>query len=434
MTERLPPGWTQSTLAKIASWGSGGTPKRSESRYYGGEIPWAVIGDLNDGKVTRCSDSITQEGLDNSSCKLIEPGTVLIAMYGSIGKLGIAGMRMATNQAIAFASPYIDRDYLFYFLLSQRHTLSGAGKGATQRNISQTVLKPWPIPIAPLTEQKRIVAAIEEHFSRLDAADSALRLALQRVEALRSSLLADAFHANSGAPFDWKLTTIGDIATVQLGRQRSPQHHTGSQMRPYLRSANVTWQGIFLGDVKQMNFDDTDFATYKLEPGDLLLNEASGSPSEVGKPAIWNGEIENCCFQNTLLRLRPHEIEVQYLYWYCYAAARSGRFGDAGRGVNIRHLGKQGLARFPVLVSPIEQRRQIVSRLEEEFQQAAALEQAARSALDRVTALRRAILAAAFSGRLVPQDLSDEPASVLLDRIAASRTIKPNRQKVSAEG
>lgn len=434
MTGDLPTGWTWTTLEKIASWGSGGTPKRSEHRYYGGNIPWAVIGDLNDGMITECGESITQEGLDNSSCKLVEWGTVLVAMYGSIGKLGIAGMQMATNQAIAFANPHVDRNYLFYYLLSQRHALATAGKGATQRNISQTVLKPWPIPVAPSAEQKRIVAAIEEHFSRLAAAESALHLALQRVEAFRSSLLADAFHANARPPSDWKLTTIGDIATVELGRQRSPQHHAGSQMRPYLRAANVTWQGIATSDVKQMNFDDADFAKHKLETGDLLLNEASGSPSEVGKPAIWNGEIENCCFQNTLLRLRPHEIEVEYLYWYCYAAARSGRFGDAGRGVNIRHLGKQGLARFPVLIPPIEQRGQIVGRLEDEFHQTATLEQAARSALDRVAALRRSILAAAFSGQLVSQDPNDEPASVLLERIAAAPTPNGPEQEPAESG
>ena len=86
-------------------------------------------------------------------------------MYGSIGKLGIAGMPMTTNQAIASAVPRIDSRYLFYFLLAQRSQLTEAGKGATQRNISQTILKAWPIPVAPPKEQVRIVAAIEEHFS-----------------------------------------------------------------------------------------------------------------------------------------------------------------------------------------------------------------------------------------------------------------------------
>ncbi|WP_419920796.1 hypothetical protein [Candidatus Poriferisodalis sp.] len=153
-------------------------------------------------------------------------------------------------------------------------------------------------------------------------------------------------------PPGWVLTTLGDIADVQLGRQRSPQHHNGSQMRPYLRAANVTWNGISLDDVKEMNFDDNDFETYRLEPGDMLLNEASGSPNEVGKPAIWRGEIEDCCFQNTLLRLRARAVDVDYLYWFCLFSALTGRFGEAGRGVNIRHLGKQGLMRFPIAVAP----------------------------------------------------------------------------------
>lgn len=56
-------------------------------------------------------------------------------------------------------------------------------------------------------------------------------------------------------PPGWALATIGDVADVQLGRQRSPQHHVGDHMRPYLRAANVTWKGIRLEDVKEMHFD-----------------------------------------------------------------------------------------------------------------------------------------------------------------------------------
>ncbi|MCP4383422.1 MAG: hypothetical protein GY798_18715 [Hyphomicrobiales bacterium] len=170
---------------------------------------------------------------------------------------------------------------------------------------------------------------------------------------------------NDDLPEGWKWSTIGEVADVQLGRQRSPAHHNGDQMRPYLRSANVTWDGISVEDVNEMNFDDADFEKYSLEPGDLLLNEASGSPNEVGKPAIWSGEILNCCFQNTLLRLRPHEVDRSYLYWYCYFAALTGRFGEASRGVNIRHLGKRGLASFRIPIAPPDEQQRIVSAIEE---------------------------------------------------------------------
>src|SRR4051794_34720147 len=125
-------------------------------------------------------------------------------------------------------------------------------------------------------------------------------------------------------PPGWEWSTIGDVANVSLGRQRSPQHHTGPNMLPYLRAANITWQGIDISNVNEMNFDPSDAATFALQPGDLLLNEASGSSSEVGKPAIWRGEIAKCCFQNTLLRVRSQGPLIDYLYWYCRDAALAG--------------------------------------------------------------------------------------------------------------
>ena len=73
-------------------------------------------------------------------------------------------------------------------------------------------------------------------------------------------------------------------------------------MRPYVRAANVGWGGLLLDDVKLMNFTDAELAVYGLQAGDLLLNEASGSASEVGKPAIWTGEIVPCAFQNPASR------------------------------------------------------------------------------------------------------------------------------------
>jgi len=197
-------------------------------------------------------------------------------------------------------------------------------------------------------------------------------------------------------PSGWAWANMSDVAEVQLGRQRSPQHHTGDQMRPYLRSANVTWSGIDLGDVKEMSFDDADFEKYRLRAGDLLLNEASGSPNEVGKPAIWRGEIDGCCFQNTLLRLQTHELDRGYVYWYCHLSARGGRFGDAGRGVNIRHLGKQGLARFPIPIAPGAEQKRIVAAIDEHFSRLDAAEAMLAAARRKLSSLRRSAVARLF--------------------------------------
>ena len=112
----VPEGWTLESLSDVASWGSGGTPQAGHAAFYGGDIPWAVIGDLNQATVMETRATITDAGLAASSAKLVPEGAVLLAMYGSIGKLGIAGRPMATNQAIAFTMPN-DRvlgKYLFY--------------------------------------------------------------------------------------------------------------------------------------------------------------------------------------------------------------------------------------------------------------------------------------------------------------------------------
>lgn len=92
-----PKSWLECTLGHLGDWGSGGTPVKTKSEYYGGDIPWLVIGDLNDGLVTAAATSITEAGLANSSARIVDEGTLLVAMYGSIGKLGVAGMRCATN-------------------------------------------------------------------------------------------------------------------------------------------------------------------------------------------------------------------------------------------------------------------------------------------------------------------------------------------------
>lgn len=221
-------------------------------------------------------------------------------------------------------------------------------------------------------------------------------------------------------PPGWALATIGDVADVQLGRQRSPQHHAGDHMRPYLRAANVTWKGFRLEDVKEMNFDDSDFETYKLEPGDILLNEASGSPNEVGKPAVWRGEIDGCCFQNTLLKLRARAIDVGYLYWYCLFSALTGRFGEAGRGVNIRHLGKQGLMGFPIAVAPRTQQERIVAAIEEHFSRLDAVDSGLAAAILRTTQLQQHVV----DDQLRLADARSQPLSgFLTERLANGRSV-----------
>jgi type I restriction enzyme S subunit len=157
---------------------------------------------------------------------------------------------------------------------------------------------------------------------------------------------------------------LDTLADVRLGRQRSPKNHSGDQMRPYVRAANVGWNGLLLSDVKEMNFSDTEMDTYRLIENDILLNEASGSPKEVGKPAIWKGEIAECAFQNTLIRVRPRMIDPEYLLHYFRYAASTGQFAAASKGVGIRHLGREALSSWLVPRPDKDEQRRVVDVLD----------------------------------------------------------------------
>ena len=408
MTPDLPPGWVLTTLGEVFEIVGGATPRTSEPSFWGGDIPWLTPDDLSrhEGmEVAGGRRSITATGYDSTSTHLLPKGAVLFSSRAPIGYAAIAAQPLCTNQGFKSLIPPegVDSRYVYWYLRHATPVIRELGSGTTFREMSKKRMASVPFVLAPSREQRRIADAIEEHFSRLDAFETSLRSSLKSVAALRLSILRNAFYLDRSPPDRWEQKEIGEVADVHLGRQRSPQHHSGPQMRPYLRAANVTWGGINLDDVKEMNFDTSDFETYRLHLGDLLLNEASGSPNEVGKPAVWRGEIKDCCFQNTLLRLQARDIDSDYLYWYCYMAAMTGRFGEASRGVNIRHLGKQGLARFPIVVAPRAEQKDIVARLREQFQQSSECETSIRQALERARALRRSILTKAFAGQLVPQ-------------------------------
>ena len=230
----------------------------------------------------------------------------------------------------------------------------------------------------------------------------------------------------SDLPKGWTATTVGEAGTVQLGRQRSPENHDGPRMRPYLRVANVYEGRIDASDVMTMNFSDEEFARFKLEAGDILLNE--GQTKElVGRPAIYGGEVPGACFTNSLVRFKPRAgVEPRYAYNVFRHYMRSGEFQRIAQiTTNIAHLGAGRFAGVPFSLPPLPEQRRIVAKLDALL----ARSRKAKEALDRLPALldklRQSVLAAAFRGDLTKEWRAAhpdvEPARKLLERIRAER-------------
>lgn len=245
-------------------------------------------------------------------------------------------------------------------------------------------------------------------------------------------LTADELAKLPELPDSWEWVKVGAIGDVQLGRQRSPSNRSNNFPTKYIRAGNLTDNGLNLENVLDMDFEPEERKRFLLNVGDVLLSEASGSASQVGKPAIWRGEIEQCCFQNTVIRVQSLPELSEYLFWVFRTFYISGVFSKLSGGVGINHLSAGKLANLAIPVAPVFEYQKLLEMINEKFSLIENLEQAIDQALQQAEAMRQSILKKAFSGQLVPQDPDDEPASVLLERIRAEKAAQPQRKKARA--
>ena len=277
-----------------------------------------------------------------------------------------------------------------------------------------------------LQEWKAAVKAWEE------GSKSGKKPARPRMPKSVSTMAEEEITHLKSLPSGWLWLTAESVGIVQLGRQRSPKNRSKDYPTKYIRAANITEQGLDLDDILDMDFLPHELSAYRLEKGDLVLSEASGSAAQVGKPAIWNDQIPNCCFQNTVIRHQPHcrdyAVYLLWLYRFFYV---SGKFAQVAGGVGINHLSAFKFAQIALPLCSLAEQQEIVRLLEERFAAIEWQEREIDSALKQAETLRQAILKKAFSGQLVAQDPHDEPASVLLDRIRAERekTVQNNHSK-----
>ena len=174
--------WKSVTLGEIAEMQSGGTPSSHNSEYYNGNIPFLSITDMtNAGKyINSTIKSITEYGLANSSARIYPAGTLMYAMYASLGKCSITNIDVAISQAIlGFSlSNEIDREFLYQYLCNIESSIKCLGQTGTQTNLSKSIVEKFNILIPTLSEQKLV-------GNLLSSLDSQISLQTQRLEKLK---------------------------------------------------------------------------------------------------------------------------------------------------------------------------------------------------------------------------------------------------------
>lgn len=391
--------WPVVPLQQIVRMGSGGTPRAGDPRYYeGGTVPWAVIGDLTDGPVTHTRQAITAAAISESSAKVVPAGSILLAMYGSIGKLGIAGTAMATNQAIATLTPTeaVSSKWIFWFLMSQRAALSARGVGATQRNISQTIIRDWPVPLPPLAEQHRVISALEDHVSRLDSARDYLSAAARRTASWRR-VSADA-----------ALDVVGErTCLAELVERVEAGRSFGGAAAParddewgVIRVSAMTWGEFRPQENKTVPAEAVD-PRHEIRSGDVLVSRAN-TTEYVGAPVLVETTRPRLLLSDKSLRLVPRPgVDPRWLVEALATRAARRQVSALATGTkdSMRNISQANLLSVRLPMPPAEPlpTMEVVADI---HQQGGRLCDVLGASAQRGTRLRQQLLAAAFTGLL----------------------------------
>jgi type I restriction enzyme, S subunit len=399
-----------------------------------------------------------------------QPGDVLIAAMGDVlprvcmvpPQLGVTIVK-----ADCFRLRHnglVDGKYLAFALQSPQVRAAAApqiaGVGRPRLNLRK--VRNLPLALAPLAEQKRIVAAIEEAFLRIDASVSSLEVARRRLDKMRDAIRFAAtqgrlvpqdsgdepaasfiarvnptgrFRGTKPLPSDlgpippgWSWALMGALAQrVTVGHVGPMKDEYVPDGVPFLRSQNVRDDRF---DPEGLRYISPAFharlSKSRLAPGDVVIVRSGN----VGTACVVPESVGEANCADLVIVQRPEAVDPYYATLYMNSLARSRV--RAGRvGVALTHFNTQSVAELPVPVPPLNEQKRIVAEAQRLMSMVDALEVNINGGLKKARALRSSVLTAAFSGRMTFQDPDEEPASALLERITAQQAAPDGRRSTA---
>lgn len=416
----IPAEWRLSPVKHVARLLAGGTPESSNDQYWteAGGTSWVAIGDMSGrDMVVSTTRQVTAEGMATKTLPIAPPGTVLFAMYASVGEVSILGIHAAWNQALLgfrVNGDRADSKFLFYALKSVHGWLPVFYRSNTQNNLNAEQVGNLVLPMPEKAEQQAIASYLERETAKIDAfiadQEELIKLLEERrtatiTQAVTKGLDPKALMKDSGVewvgdvPAHWPISKIGHQYEVVLGKMLDGAKDTpsGARMLPYVRAGNIQDAGLDLSDVNEMAYTAYEAERLNLLAKDLLVVEGGS----VGTVHYLSEAMDGWSFQKTVNRVRSlGSADTQYLGHLIRVFRDSGVFEVICNGSTIMHLTAEKLRALMIPVPPVEEQYSIAAFIDRETAEIDATLAEAREAIALSKERRAAVISAAVTGKI----------------------------------
>ena len=283
----------------------------------------------------------------------------------------------------------IDSVWLTYAMLApySRNHLTSKATGSTVTHVNMASIRPFDLPLPPISEQHRIVAEIRRWFALIDQIEQRKADLQTTIKQAKSKILDLAIHGklvpqdpndepaiellkrinpdftscdNGHYPFGWLETILGKLFNHNTGKALNSSNKEGV-MKDYLTTSNVYWNKFDFTVIKQMPFKECELDKCTVTKGDLLVCEGG----DIGRSAIWNYDYD-ICIQNHIHRLRPKIDLCVPFYYYTLAYLKENNL-IGGKGIGLLGLSSNALHKIEMPLPPLAEQQRIVQKIEALF-------------------------------------------------------------------
>ena len=358
--------WKKVKLDILCKMNSGGTPSRKNLSFYSGDIPWAKISDIEaaeGGIVLNTEEHITNSGLAAINNRIFESGTLLLAMYGSVGKVAFTGKKMSTNQAILGINikdvNILDYSYLKYWFQTIKSQLLDRAVGGTLQNISLGIVKELQIPLPPLSTQKRIAEI-------LDAADALRRKdheLLKKYDELAQAIFIDMFGDPVKNEKGWDAKKLKDVCfkIADIDHKMPKEDENGM---PFISAKDLKDDGtISFENVKKISEEDFNRLSKKIKPelNDIIYSRIG---AKLGKARKVKTSISfivsySCC------TIKPNKnlVNVDFLCYFLDSPFCLEEVWKKVRSIGVPDLGMDEVREIVIPIPPIKKQEEFCAAI-----------------------------------------------------------------------